>query len=352
MTLPNAPARSPITSRWSSRIALFCFGLLITTFVLHRFFGLTTPVAGLLVKVVVGGALMSVGLALVATIGIWRRDLPGTSRIVFGITLSVLLMLGPLMLWLLELQHPAIYDVTTDTVDPPPFSVVSGQRTFGTHATDYPGAAFAAVQKSAYPDIKPIRIERSADEAFELAVDAVKRMRMQVVREEAPGEAIARGNASDDQTSDAASGDGKAGDKAAADRKSSKGKAQTDARVAEVVAPEPVEPATPAVGYIEATDRTIIMGFYDDVALRVTGDDREARIDMRSASRFGASDMGRNAERLRELQHEIRLRVEATMPIAGEEKENRAKKKQERASKGKDGGQKSDGRRRPQDRGQ
>jgi hypothetical protein len=69
-------------------------------------------------------------------------------------------------------------------------------------------------------------------------------------------------------------------------------------------------------GTIEAVDRTIVAGFYDDVAIRVTGSDATARIDIRSSSRFGRTDFGANAERIRTLMKEIVTRLESTVPVA------------------------------------
>ncbi len=62
-------------------------------------------------------------------------------------------------------------------------------------------------------------------------------------------------------------------------------------------------------GYIEAVDRTWIFGFTDDVAIRVTGSAKAARIDIRSSSRFGQHDLGRNAKRIRLFLSEVKERL-------------------------------------------
>ena len=54
-------------------------------------------------------------------------------------------------------------------------------------------------------------------------------------------------------------------------------------------------------GRIEAVARTPIMGFRDDVVIRVRPAPDGARIDMRSASRYGRHDLGTNAARIRSL---------------------------------------------------
>jgi uncharacterized protein (DUF1499 family) len=52
-------------------------------------------------------------------------------------------------------------------------------------------------------------------------------------------------------------------------------------------------------GRIEAIDRTLIFGFVDDIAIRITPQGDGSRIDLRSASRAGVSDLGVNAKRIR-----------------------------------------------------
>jgi len=58
-------------------------------------------------------------------------------------------------------------------------------------------------------------------------------------------------------------------------------------------------------GYIEAVARTPIMGFRDDVAVRIRGVGQGARVDVRSASRYGRHDFGTNAARVRVLLDDI-----------------------------------------------
>ena len=52
-------------------------------------------------------------------------------------------------------------------------------------------------------------------------------------------------------------------------------------------------------GRIEAVARTAIMGFRDDVVIRIRPDPDGARIDIRSTSRYGRHDFGTNAARVR-----------------------------------------------------
>lgn len=64
-----------------------------------------------------------------------------------------------------------------------------------------------------------------------------------------------------------------------------------------------------ARGRLEASDTTFWFRFKDDVVVRVTARDTGARVDVRSKSRVGRSDVGKNAERIREYLTEVRRRV-------------------------------------------
>jgi uncharacterized protein (DUF1499 family) len=57
--------------------------------------------------------------------------------------------------------------------------------------------------------------------------------------------------------------------------------------------------AVPAEGRIEATDTTRFFGFKDDIVIRVKAEGAGSRVDVRSLSRVGKSDVGKNASRIR-----------------------------------------------------
>jgi len=259
---PPPPLGPSIFARWTSRIALFSVGVLLTAMLLHRVLSLPTPVALNVAAVAFAGAALSILLAIAAAVGVWRTGRPGTSRIVFGTLVSLSLLLWPLIYLPSYERLPKINDITTDASNPPAFVTLARLRGPGANSPVYPGAAFAQAQAKAYPDIKPIEINRSADETFELVVDAIRRLKMDIARQDAPD----------------------------------------------------LETGRP--GALEAVDRTMILGFYDDVAIRVAGNDEHARIDVRSASRYGLHDLGRNAERVRQILKEIVVRLESVVPAA------------------------------------
>jgi uncharacterized protein (DUF1499 family) len=53
------------------------------------------------------------------------------------------------------------------------------------------------------------------------------------------------------------------------------------------------------VAGIEAVARTPILGFQDDFVIRLLRSPEGTRVDLRSASRRGAHDLGQNARRIR-----------------------------------------------------
>jgi hypothetical protein len=88
------------------------------------------------------------------------------------------------------------------------------------------------------------------------------------------------------------------------------------------------EPVGRRDGRIEAVARSTVMGFRDDVVVRVREDPDGARIDARSSSRYGSFDFGTNAARVRRLLNDIeemvrtqrnerpRVRPETKKPVA------------------------------------
>jgi uncharacterized protein (DUF1499 family) len=69
--------------------------------------------------------------------------------------------------------------------------------------------------------------------------------------------------------------------------------------------------AVPAEGRIEATDTTRWFGFKDDVVVRVAPAAGGSRVDVRSVSRVGRSDLGTNARRIRAFLRELRAAISA-----------------------------------------
>ena len=68
------------------------------------------------------------------------------------------------------------------------------------------------------------------------------------------------------------------------------------------------------IGRIEAVARTPIMGFREDVSIRITPDGEDSRVDIRSSSRYFESDLGSNAARVTKLIDDINTAVDNAKP--------------------------------------
>ena len=265
MKLSDAIFPTPFAA-WSRRVALFSVQLALLGIVLHRFLSLPTPVAINLFATALGGAVVAIGIGLIAFAVIWRHGRSGTWSASAGVLFGLLLLAWPAAYAPVYFSSPALNDVTTDTAVPPRFVALAQQRRKDSNPVLYPGAAAAKLQADLYPDLKPVISPRPAPETYEMVNEVVRRLRWDIAAEQPP------------------QGRGKP-------------------------------------GYIEALDRTLILGFYDDVVIRIDGDVRESRIDVRSASRYGEHDLGRNAARVRRLFAEIRTQLETN--IAGPRRKRR-----------------------------
>jgi hypothetical protein len=247
---------------WSRRLALFAASLIAVGVLLHRLAAFPTPVALNLFAVGVGVSLLALLAGLTALAQIWRRGCAGAGSAAIGILLPLALAAWPLAYLPALLKLPRIYDVTTDVSAPPPFAALAKNRTEDTNSATYPGERFADAQQKAYPDLRTFVIERSAEESYELVEETVAKLKWRVAASTPPA-------------------------------------------------------ARPAkAGLLEATDRTLLVGFTDDISVRVEGNATRARIDVRSASRYGQFDFGQNAARVRRFLAEIRARADATLPSA------------------------------------
>jgi uncharacterized protein (DUF1499 family) len=188
--------------------------------------------------VYVGAAAAILSVALIALLAVpgWRVR-PWLPLLSLCAALAA--MAPPLILLGQAKAVPPIHDITTDTADPPAFVALLEVRNQSPNGSAYGGPAIAAQQLQAYADVKPLVIPMPPREAVQKALDAARAMGWEVAASDA------------------------------------------------------------AAGRIEATDTTTWFGFKDDVVIRIRPEGTGSRIDARSASRVGASDIGANAKRLR-----------------------------------------------------
>jgi uncharacterized protein (DUF1499 family) len=237
---------------WSCRIAAGAVVVFAGTFVWHRFFGAPAPLALKISGGAVAAAVASLTLAAAALVSIWNEGHLGAGRASLALFLSTLVLAVPLASLPDLLQLPRLYDVTTDVGSPPAFDRIGKIRPGQANPVRYE-PSFGPLQVAAYPDIKPLYISRPIVDVYSAVHEVVKSLSWKIIDEQSP----------------------------------ENGK----------------------TGYIEAVDRTFIFGFTDDVAIRITGSPKAAKIDIRSSSRFGQHDLGRNAKRIRRFMADVKARL-------------------------------------------
>ena len=134
---------------------------------------------------------------------------------------------------------PMIHDITTDLDNPPQFKAVLALRQDAANPATYGGPEIAVQQASAYPDIQPLTLPESPQMTFNKALLTAMHMGWRIV----------------------------------------------DSSIQE--------------GRIEAVATTFWFGLKDDIVIRVAPVPDGSRVDVRSTSRVGRSDVGTNAARVR-----------------------------------------------------
>jgi Protein of unknown function (DUF1499) len=249
---------------WARRIALFSLAATIISVIIVRSGALEivpalSTFAGALMLAVVA-ILLSISALLV----IWFEGVAGAKQAIAALFIGFALIAYPAYLGIKAYRLPAIYDITTDPIDPPRFDAIARLRPRDANPITYAGLYAAELQHAAYSDIEPDLTDNTAQESYDAAMKVITKRRWRIVDARPPqgGQPVANARAP---------------------------------------APQPVL----RDGIIEAIARTPIMGFRDDVVVRIRATSDGSRIDVRSASRYGRHDFGTNASRVRNLISDI-----------------------------------------------
>lgn len=234
-------------------------------------FGLWTPLeafahvrnfAGLLLPgaVILGVAALIVAVLFRLVFG--AKNAPGPGGYIAGVA-AIAVGLGGILyaqsVRELAGSVPPIHDITTDTQDPPQFTqalIERRQRDGARNSVDYASKTNPAddrplpeVQADAYPQIEPIELSVAPELAYEASLQLAREMGWTV---------------------------------------------STQSESARM---------------FEATATTFWFGFKDDVVVRVRETDTGSRVDLRSVSRVGMSDLGANAARIETFSERLRESV-------------------------------------------
>ena len=187
------------------------------------------------------------------------------SRILLAILIDAVVLAYPAYLGLQYRKLPPIHDITTDPIDPPRFEALARLRTGdGANTAVYAGLYSAEQQRLAYPDIETVELEVPVQRAYELTLQLVTKRKWLVIDERPP---------------------------------------QPPRRI----------------GRIEAVARTPIMGFREDVSIRITADGERfaGRYPLLVALFRERSRQQRRARHQADRRHQHRRRQR--QPQAGEE---------------------------------
>ncbi|CAN0293443.1 unnamed protein product, partial [Phaeothamnion confervicola] len=170
------------------RVALFAGALIVTAILMHRLLGMPTLLALNLFAVAFLLAALAFLLGIVAVADVWRRGADGSAWAVIGMLMAAAVFAWPLAFIPAYLNLPAINDATTDLTSPPRFQVLAKERDRAGVKSPaiYPTERFAEIQKSAYPDLRPLYVNRTPDDTYELALETLKRLRFQIFAETPP----------------------------------------------------------------------------------------------------------------------------------------------------------------------
>jgi hypothetical protein len=215
-------------------------------------------------------ACVAILLAFGAGIVIWRDGVGGGRYAVTAFFVGLVLIAYPLYLGARAYHLPAIYDITTDPIDPPRFDAIARLRPRDANPITYAGLYTAEQQHNAYAEIEPDDTIVSPQEAYDAAMKVITKRRWRIVDARPPQAGVPA-------------------------------LPPPGAKPRQVDTRSPPTATTARDGIIEAVARTPILGFRDDVVVRVRATSDGARIDVRSASRYGRNDLGTNASRVRNL---------------------------------------------------
>jgi uncharacterized protein (DUF1499 family) len=240
---------------WSRNLAVFSvIAVLVAVIFIHTDFleikpAMVTFIGGL----AVAGLSILVGLGAFASI--WQNGSRGMGRILLALFIDAAVLAYPAYLALQYRKLPKIHDITTDAIDPPRFEALARLRAGeGANPAVYAGLYSAEQQRVAYPDIETVELELPAPRAYEVVLQVVNKRKWNVVDDRKP-------------------------------------EGRRD-------------------GHIEAITKSFLMGFREDVTIRIKADGEDSRVDIRSSSRYFESDFGSNAKRVAALMEDINTAAE------------------------------------------
>ncbi|MBN9599007.1 MAG: DUF1499 domain-containing protein [Afipia sp.] len=245
---------------WARRLAVFALVAAVVSTLIVRFGFLDFKPALMTFLGALAFAGLSILVSLAAFAAIWQNGSRGMTRILMALLLDILILAYPAYLAYQYKKLPPIHDITTDPIDPPRFDALARLRTAdGANPAGYAGLYSAEQQRIAYPQIEPVLLDVSPQRAYDITLQLVTRRKWLIIDERPP---------------------------------------------------QPPQ----RIGRIEAVARTPVMGFREDVSIRITPYEDGSRVDIRSSSRYFEHDFGSNAARVIKLSDDLNEIVDNAKP--------------------------------------
>jgi hypothetical protein len=245
------PRHQSTKAAWSLRLGWLAIVTIVISGFAFRF--RVVSFGEFIVGVGAGSALALAGTIIAATVlrEFWARGGEGARAALSGLAICLIALAPVIVTSIATLLLPKVNDVTTDPADPPVLAEVAAART-AEGAVSRPPQAPGGTELPAYPDLRPLVVQRDPQAVFTAARALVDEGGWLVVS---------------------------------------------------------TTPPLAGPGLIVATAETMFLGFKDDVAIRVAAIPGGAKVDVRSASRVGRHDLGVNARRIRNFVAELERRV-------------------------------------------
>ena len=222
---------------WGLRLAIAAPVIALVLLALFRFgvMDFRLPLLGVALAVLL--AIVALLMGVMALIGGYGGDGVYTQKAVIAVVLAVVVLYAPLSTLRKGGNVPPIHDISTDLDHPPVFVAVPALRAASDNSLEIK-AEVQAQQKAFYTELAPKRLGGFPSDNFAKALVAAEAMGWDIVAQDA------------------------------------------------------------SAGTLEATATTALFGFKDDVSIRLSADAGATKVDMRSVSRVGVSDLGANAARI------------------------------------------------------
>ena len=242
--IPLSPVTLTITgeqayvrsARIGRNLGAFSVMLFLIALAFHSFGAADTPSFLLAFALALGLGTIAMLFSARAFNIVWVQGKRGMADSSLGLCYGSFLWLIPVTIFVLSLGYPQATDVTTQGDMTPDFLIVEGVRPEWAKSVDLDLV-------TPEPLSRPLVTDAPLAEVYDLVLDLIESMHWEIITESAP------------------------------------------------------EEKKPTFAAIQASAATLF-GFTDDVVIQLTLEDKHTRIDMRSSSRTGPFDLGRNAKRI------------------------------------------------------